>query len=146
MTKKQKFLTIISFIIFSIASVVLFLYIETWIPNCKMRDINWYEHASNEELRSVCHKVLRFPIGLHHDAFIILTEVGNKDSVPIIIRSLKWQTPPKENMMVCTTGHALESLRSLTGKEFGFEPKKWEEWWRNTGSKLPATDFFPRKK
>jgi len=102
-TVHGKVFVILSIIVFGFAAVV-FLYSKWWVPNQKMRELNWWEHASKDEIRRVSHQVLRFPIGNHHDAFIALEKIGNAESVPLLIRALKWQDQPGEDgFMVCTT-------------------------------------------
>jgi len=141
----RKVFVIISIIVFGFAAVV-FLYIAWWVPNQKMRELNWWEHASKDEIRRVSHQVLCFPIGNHHDAFIALEKIGNAESVPLLIRAFKWQDQPGEDgFMVCTTDHCLSALRSLTGLDQGISFDAWNEWWKKTGSKNPPEVFYPRQ-
>jgi hypothetical protein len=144
MTKKQKHIVLISIMICCFAAAA-FLFVMWWIPNQKMAELNWWENASKDELRKVSHQVLRYPIGNHHDAFIVLEKIGNAESVPLLIRALKWQDPPGEDgFTVCTLDHCLSALRSLTGVDQGTSFKAWSEWWKNTGSKKPLEAFYPR--
>ncbi len=46
--------------------------------------------------------------------------------------------------MVCTTGHCIDALRSLTGEDYGTDYRKWQEWWEKTGKALPPSYFHQR--
>lgn len=110
-----------------------------------MSNPDWWQTASQEEIRSVCHQVLRFPIGNHHDAFLTLANIGDAESVPLLVKSLKGLAgSDSTGFTICTTEHVIDALQSLTGQQFGFEPEKWEKWWAESGSKLPVTSFYPR--
>ena len=136
----------LAIVIFGVLSGVLYVYLMWWIPNQKMRDADWCVSASRDEIRRVCHRVIRTPWGNHHDAFILLQEVGDADSIPLLIRALQWQKPAGEKgFMVCTTVHCLDALRSLTGHDAGRTFLAWDQWWKETGSKLPANEFYPRQ-
>jgi len=143
----RKHKTIIIFASISVCcfAAAVYLYTLWWVPNQKMREINWWERASKEEMRRVSHQVLKFPIGNHHDAFIALEKIGNATSVPILIKALKWQDlPDKDGFVVCTTDHCLSALRSLTGVDQGMSFQAWKEWWKDIGSKKPSEAFYPR--
>lgn len=145
MTKKYRTILIASIALVGFLAGGTYLYSAWWMPNQKMRDRDWWANASEDEIRMTCHQVLRFPLGCYHDAFLSLAEIGNAESVPLLIRSLKWQEAPDETgFMVCTTGHAVEALQSLTGQDFGFEPERWRDWWQRSGSKMPPGTFHPR--
>ena len=132
------------------------LFLARWIPRRKLRDPARFENASPEEIRKVCHQALRFPCGCcddvwigrfcDHDVYLYLREHGNADSVPLLIRALrKHDRPGADGLMPCTTSHAIEALRNLTGRQFGMEPEKWHDWWKTTGSELPRANFYPRQ-
>ena len=116
-----------------VSFVGAYLYFSLWIPNKRLADSDWIESASKEEIRSNCHAILGFPFGNHHDAFQWLAENGSRESVPVLIRALKWQPEPSDSgLMVCTTGHCLEALKSLTGHDAGSSYCEWKEWWDTT--------------
>lgn len=122
-----------------------YAYREIWIPNKTLQDYNWLMIAPSEEIREVSHKVIRFPIGNHHDAFLNLMVTGNAESVPLLIAALRWhETAAGDDFVVCTTVHCLAALKSLTGADAGTTYKEWHRWWRETGSVLPDQTFFPR--
>lgn len=103
--------------------------------------------ASQGERRDACHRALTREDGNHHDAFIYLAQVGNKSSVPLLIRALRWH-PPFEHegrqLIECTTAHCRDALNSLTGEKFGTSAERWKQWWDETGSKLADEHFRPR--
>jgi len=144
MAKQNKKIALICMmIIFS--GVILSIYITWWVPNQKMRDLQWWENASAGEMRKVSHQVLRYPVGNHHDAFLALEKIGNSASVPLLIRALKWHdSSGEDDFVTCTTDHCLSALRSLTGTDKGTSFAAWNEWWKNTGSKTPLENFYPR--
>lgn len=119
-----------------IAVVVAMLYVELWVPNMKLLDLEWYKLTSPAEQVRVAHKVLRWPWGNHHDAFIILLEKGGPESVPVLIRALQWQkdTGPGGSM-VCTKLHCLMALRRITGEDAGLNYADWARWWKIKGGK-----------
>jgi len=116
------------------------LYGQFWIPNKQIMDTEWLDTATRSEIREVCHQVLRFPVGNHHDAFIYLMGTGDKSSVPILIRALKWNEPDGD-FIVCTTKHCVDALYSLTGMKMGNHHSAWKHWWKITGRHQPETFF-----
>jgi hypothetical protein len=107
-----------------------------WIPNQRLEDAAFMEHASPAQIRHVAERVLRTPWGNQHDACLLLSRVGNRDSVPFLLRSLNWNEPRPD--ADCTPMHCLEALRKLTGHDAGTDPREWEAWWSANASKLPA--------
>ena len=105
------------------------------------KDDNFLKMTPDQH-RELAHRVLRYPVGNHHDAFLELEMFGNRDSVPKLISALKWHDPlSSSNIMVCTKIHCLEALREITGENNGTSYFKWRSWWRSTGSKLPDSEF-----
>ena len=98
--------------------------------------------ASKDDLKEVAQRVLTFPVGGHHDAFLVLSEFGDAESIPYLLAGLRWQphTAPGEPMK-CTKLHCLEALRAITGHNAGLNYSDWATWWASTGSKLPPTAF-----
>ena len=101
------------------------------------------DYALRKKIRNACHKILRYRIGNHHDAFIAIIEVGDKDSIPYLIRALKWQhvehkdAVAKRELVPCTFKHCVDALEKLAGKKLGWEYETWEDWWEQTGRHLP---------
>jgi len=135
-------------VIKSIALVVLYLCVAVvqvvlgfWLPQWTISISR--QEVPREKLRDACHTSLRNWVAGGHDAFIALERVGNKDSIPYLIRALKWQNvqhgKPIEDgdLMVCTYGHCLGALEKLTGMNFRGDYKAWRKWWRQTGRHLP---------
>jgi len=122
-----------------------YFYAAIWRPFQQMyRNQAWWDTATTDEQRLLCHRVISHRIGTPHDAFLHLRKIGNKDSVPLLIRALRWQRPPKDGVMVCTTAHCIDALRSLTGQDFGTDYLKWEQWWSTTGQTLSSTNCHQR--
>lgn len=100
-------------------------------------------------LRLKCHARVQERDSHPHNAFINLTRIGNKESVPLLIKALRWQVPPTEHegkmVVICTTSHCVEALESLTGERLGYDPNKWEKWWRQTGMALLLEHFQSRE-
>jgi hypothetical protein len=102
---------------------------------------------SGRGARYTAHQVIRFPMGNHHDAFLLLEKVGDKESVPLLMNALKWQDLPEDedDLLVCTTTHCLEALQSLTDHDAGDDHRAWKKWWAETGSELPPAHFHHRQ-
>ena len=122
-----------------------YFYTVYWQPHRLLyHDEAWLESASEEEIRLVCHRIISLRMGSPHDAFLYLQQVGNKESVPPLIRALKWQDP-NDTYIVCTTGHCIDALRSLTGEDYKRDYRQWEDWWTGTGRFLPSDHFHARE-
>lgn len=92
----------------------------------EMMEIPAARAASSAELREAAHAALRFYCPAPHDVYLVLLDHGDASSVPVLIRSLRWQrhTPPN-GLMNCEKSHCLEALRKLTGRDLG---KNYEDW------------------
>jgi hypothetical protein len=127
---------------FACAALSLFLYYQWWVPNQRLKDPQWWNTASNGELKEVAQRILTCPVGGHHDAFLLLSRVGDAESIPYLLWGLRWlPDTPKGGFMSCTKSHCLEALRRITGHDAGLNYSDWAEWWASTGSKLPRTAF-----
>ncbi len=120
----------------------LWFQLETDAPITYDSDTAW-----RDQLAHRCNEVISQGSG-HHDTYLKLAKVGNKESVPLLIKALRREVPPFDHegrqAVVCTTEHCVEALRSITGEDYGFSADQWEIWWKNTGSKLPDSHFQPR--
>jgi hypothetical protein len=120
-------------------------YFEVWHPQWTFyRDEAWGKTAPEADIRQVCHKMISHRFGSHHDAFLYLANHGNKDSVPLLIRALKWREVKEGDLLYCTPAHCVGALRSLTGEDFGASWEKWQTWWNETGCGLAEEHFYPR--
>jgi len=157
---------IVRIIVKSVAVVMLLLcvvatwfYIAVWCPGKTIAsESRKGEHASREKIRDACHKLLSHPDVFrsyaHHYASMKLEKVGNKDSIPILIRAGKRQTRicrmmyANHEKMGCTCWCYLDGLYTLTAMPLGsrFSPTEisleeeyeiWERWWNETGRHLP---------
>ena len=128
-------------------AVAMWFYLGVWIPQKTISNsAQWgfgTELVPNEKIRDACHKILRNWFVGDHDAFLILANIGNKDSVPILIRALKWQNWLHNKDMeagegvVCTYSHCRDRLETLTGMNLGYDYDAWKKWWKQTGRHLP---------
>jgi len=144
-------------VIKSIALVVLFfcvaavqVYLGVWFPHRTISKLDQWDteygfkgEMPRKKIRDACHKILRnWAVG-DHDAFLALAKVGNKDSIPYLIRALKWQNVQHRKAIAnggateCTYGHCLCALEKLAGMSFEGDDKAWRKWWRQTGRHLP---------
>jgi len=105
---------------------------SVWWANRTLHSTAWYESANPEEKLRVAHRVISFPIGNHHDAFLLIKEHGDWESVPRLISALKWQQKDPATMP-CTTSHCLEALEKLTGASPGPNCEDWVRWWKTEG-------------
>lgn len=145
MMKKKWIIRIALSILLLLTASGLYFYIAILRPHHQLYNNNaWWKTATIEEQRELCHCIISHRIGAPHDAFLYLAKIGNKDSIPLLIRALKWQNPPKHDFMVCTTKHCIDALRSLTGEDYGTNYRKWEDWWSTTGKRLAPTNFHER--
>lgn len=117
-----------------------------WRPHQKRTfdDMAWWKVATVEDQRILCHRIITHGIGGPHDAFLHLSSIGDKESVPILISSLRRRVRPDQDELECTDLHCIEALRSLTGEDYGADYRKWEQWWRSTGRNLPNENFHSR--
>jgi len=130
-------------------AVVLSVFVLLWYVQFRRPYVLMCDWGSNGEkidagVRRAAHQQLFFPIGLHHDAFVVLGKIGNADSVPLLVRALKWQDEVQNGFAVCTTAHCLWALRSLTGEYPGDSYEDWDKWWRAAGVEMSRTNFYPR--
>lgn len=98
--------------------------------------------AGNDDLKEVAQRVLTCPVGGHHDAFLLLSKVGDAESIPYLLAALRWRphTEPGDPMP-CTKMHCLNALRRITGHDAGLNYSDWATWWASTGSKISPTAF-----
>ncbi len=135
MKKRTLFISFGSLILL-IGLASIFFYIEIWIPAGYLRDVSWLNNTPAQEKIKIAHKVLRYPIGNHHDAFIILVHHGNEDSIPYLINALKWYerfNKEEDDFIACTKTHCLEALRKITGKDMGNNTIAWKNWYNGRG-------------
>jgi len=117
-----------------VAAGVIF-YTRFWAPNRKLMDPEWFATASDAKRLEVAHQVLAWPWGNHHDAFLIVRELGGPESVPRLIRALRWQ--PDGPAVPCTKSHCLDALRHITGVDAGDSYVEWNRWWDSVAHQVP---------
>lgn len=82
------------------------------------------------KLREAAHKALRWTPD--HDALVILCDIADETSIPVLIRCLRKVSPPdKDGVMICTTAHCFQALRKASGRNLKFDIDTWEVWFRN---------------
>lgn len=64
-----------------------------------------------------------------HDGAMELASLGDIDSVPALLVVLKENPAQPNGVMECTTGHALTTLKALTGAHPGTTYEAWLKWW-----------------
>lgn len=92
----------------------------------------WFETASPKEKRELAHRALCRPNLRHHDAFVVLVEVGNEESVPYLLDWLKSQGDIQGDAVGCARAHCIEALEKITGKKLGCDYEDWKDWERNS--------------
>ena len=95
-------------------------------PMRLLRDRQFLGSASQEEIRSLCHRILMWSPD-PHDPFIYLADVGDKSSVPYILWALRWM--PESDSRACTWGHGLGALKMITNADAGDTRAAWVKWW-----------------
>ncbi len=137
------------FILWSIGAIAILLVLVAifgvlyiWHLNRLLYDFNWTSQAKPEEIKVVSQRILLFPVGNHHDAFIFLIDYGDVDSVPYLLRGLAWEADtPEHGVMIDTKMCCLDALRRITGHDAGCNYAEWQKWWDEEGSRLPASAF-----
>ena len=139
---RKRFLGVLAVICCICLAAGIALYHQWWVPNQRLKNLQWMDAASKDELKEVAQRVLTCPVGGHHDAFLVLSRVGDTESIPYLLAGLRWlPDTPKGGVMPCTKMHCLSALRRITGHDAGLNYTDWAEWWASTGSKLPRTAF-----
>jgi len=110
----------------------------------------WFKRAPDWEKRRLAHRTIR-RYHEDHDCFLLLIDYGNKQSVPILIEALASDeakpaiAASADGSILCTWGHCIDALRSLTGEDFSVDHEAWKRWWESEGIALPDEHFYPRK-
>lgn len=107
----------------------VYFYFNIWVPHNKIKNMDWLATATSEELREVAHKILSYPFGNHHDAYLVLIKRGNEESIPYLLNRLK-QFKDKD-FIECTHDHLVEALKKITGKDFGYYYEDWKKELKN---------------
>jgi len=125
----------------------IWIYFELVVPN---QQLTAFDSTNSDpeyvaHMRRVSHKVISSWIGNHHDAFLVLEQVGNHESIPYLIRALKMQeTADSDGVVICTAEHCVSCLQRLTGMNFGYEHYDWQKWWEEEGARLSAAELAAR--
>ena len=107
----------------------VYFYFNILIPHNKFRNTDWFATAAPKEQREVAHKIISYPFGNHHDAYLVLVKHGNEESIPYLLNRLKQY---KDNdFMECTQDHCIEALKKITGKNLGHNYDDWNKELKN---------------
>jgi hypothetical protein len=87
----------------------LLLEVYAWRPWRNLRDLDYVQSATPEELRQTAHRVLALPFADDHDACFLLISVGNHDSLPYLERAIRRNLVPG-GVQECTYSHCLDAL------------------------------------
>lgn len=82
-----------------------------------------------------------------HDAYIRIAEIGNEETVPLLLARLRLDygaseptdVPGVARAMIDTQAHLISALRSITNTDQGYYYPRWEAWWE-------ANRTFPRQR
>ena len=98
---------------------------------------SYQRHLNIERRNEIESKMMR---GEYlHDGAVELASLGDIDSVPALLVVLR-ENPAKPNgVMVCTTAHALITLKTLTGADAGITHEAWSTWWEDYKKKNPVS-------
>ena len=150
---KRIIVKIIALLLSLFCVAAIWVYLGLWLPTKTIVDsYQWDldfinrvpEDMRRKKVRDACHKVLFNCswFGDGYNEFIVLEKVGNKESIPYLIRALKWQNWRQRKdiaagkLLPCTS--PIPALDALTGmEELGDDHKVWEKWWKETGRYLP---------
>ena len=136
-------------IVLLLCSTAIWFYFEMQLPYKTVSNPGWWhlvrfedDYVPNKKICNACHKILRYRFGYHDDAALALGYFGDKDSIPYLIRALKWQNikHPNADFTDAFAPRAflgcIGSLKKLTGMDFGADHAKWLNWWEQTGCHL----------
>jgi hypothetical protein len=104
------------------------IYTQVIKPRADFRAACENSATTPDTLRDAAHHCLAWNVD--HDAFLVLQDIGNDTSIPVLIRSLRRipQEDVKSGMIECTWGHCHDALVALTGEDLGFDPDRWQAW------------------
>ena len=94
------------------------------------QDKTWWETATPEEGRNLCHRLIRRDLAVH-DAVLTLHSIGNQESVPLLLGKL--ESTIREGNTLCIRNHCKDALEAVTGKQFGYDVEQWKKWWKESG-------------
>ncbi len=126
MKRRLKFWLKVAVSLAALAGVAaLFLYSQVVLPAERMDALVQAggEGMSDQEVREICHDCLRWID--HHEALLILIEIGDESSIPFLIRSLN----RLRDTQMCPKDHCIEALENITGERFGEDIDAWNTWY-----------------
>ena len=141
----------IALIMLIFCGTIIWFYLEMWVPHRTIYNSRHFDleqdYRARKKVRDASHKVLFLWIGNYHDALMTIFDVGDKDSIPYLIRALKrfnlkaqsQKAKPMDNFYI-DYGHCVKccrgTLKKFTGLDFGTDHTKWQDWWEQTGCHL----------
>lgn len=108
-----------------------FYYYQIYRPIHEFRELGKQgKPLDDAQIRNAAHKAVRWVPD--HDALVILCEVADESSIPVLIRALrKVPSPDSDGTMLCTTDHCFEALRKASGRYFESNIETWETWYQD---------------
>jgi len=128
-------MTVLVFIILGVAGIGLYIYMAYMVPHQKLNSwllttgVTELSQMDRTEIREVCHQVISHRLGNHHDAFLALEQVGNHESIPLLIRASSWHPVNPDGLTICTSNHCQDALKKITGYTEAVTTEQWESWW-----------------
>ena len=151
MSRKTKIYLVLALLVGAVLSALAF-----WIRSAvttsradRFFDLGWLHSASGEEVeeegawfrtlsprqqRASAHRALTRSDGErgganHHDAFFVLAEHGNEESIPYLLDWLKARGDLQEGHgIICIRGHCVDALEKITGRKLGYNYSDWKDW------------------
>ncbi|MFH1731729.1 MAG: hypothetical protein ABIF82_08770 [Planctomycetota bacterium] len=68
--------------------------------------------------------------GPDHSTYLFFLAYGAQADVPMLLYGLRSMGEMKGRSMVCTRGHCVDALQSITGAKPGYNYSDWEKWWQ----------------
>jgi len=97
-----------------------------------------------DKTRKMCHKMLRYRRWDPNTALQLLVVVGNNESIPYLIRELKWVEADENGGFSFATMYCSWALEKTSGMNLGHRYEPWEKWWREEGSRLSSDEINTR--
>lgn len=87
--------------------------------------------STKDERREAIHRLIAW--NPSHGGFLLLEEVGDDSSIPLLIRNIRRipEAEAKAGVVECTWSHCRDALVAITGEDFGYDAKKWQAWYEN---------------
>lgn len=132
----------VAVLLLSTIAVLVVLLLPPWRANTRISDPEWLSTASPQDVAREASAVLRFPLGNHHDACLLLVQAGNASSVPALVHALS-RFDESDDGNLCTKDHCLSALRLIAGEDHGSTFRDWSDWASSATNSLRAGPRSP---